>query len=330
VSGRADPMDIRRLGYFVAEELHFGRAASRLAIAQPPLSRQIAQLEADLGVALIDRSRSQIRLTQAGAVLLERAHDVLERLDSAEREIKRIGEGFSGHLRIAFVGSATYGVLPNVIRAYRAAYPDVEMALSAMNNAELRRAVIQREIDIAVARPSLDDEELKSERLLHEPLILAVPDAFELPQAQRPVRLSSLKTETFILYPRKPRPSFADHILKVCLDEGFIPRSQVLAQDYQTAISLVSVGVGVSLVPESVSQSERPGVIYRTYDGNNPGTSLSLNYRRDNRFPHLFNFLKIARTIIRRESAEKAPADAGEREQRAEAGSESPTLPTKG
>jgi DNA-binding transcriptional LysR family regulator len=302
VSEREDAMDLRRLIYFVAvaEELHFGRAASRLAIAQPPLSRQIAQLEADLGVMLIDRSRSQIRLTQAGSVLLERARDVIERLDRTEREIKRIGEGFSGHLRVAFVGSATYGALPTVIKAFRSAYPDVELALSAMNNAELKRAVIQREIDIAVARPSLDDEELKSERLLHEPLILALPDTSALLQ-DRPIRLSPLRDETFILYPRKPRPSFADHILKICLDEGFIPKSQVLAQDFQTAISLVSVGVGIALVPESVSQSERPGVAYRTYDGHNPGTSLSLNYRRDNRMPQLFNFLKVAQKVTRRE-----------------------------
>ncbi len=155
-----------------------GGAAARLAIAQPPLSRQVSQLEADQGVTLIDRSRSQIRLTQAGVVLLEHARDVLERLDRAQREIKRIGEGFSGHLRVAFVGSATYGVLPNIIKEFRSAYPDVELALSAMNNAELKRAVIQREIDIAVARPSLDDEELKVEHLHHEPLILALPAEF--------------------------------------------------------------------------------------------------------------------------------------------------------
>jgi DNA-binding transcriptional LysR family regulator len=295
-----DAMDLRRLTYFVAvaEELHFGRAASRLGIAQPPLSRQIAQLETDLGVLLIDRSRSQIRLTQAGEVLLERARDVLDRLERADREVRRIGEGISGRLRVAFVGSATYGILPNVIKQFRAAYPDVELALSAMNNAELKRAVIQREIDIAIARPALDDDELKSEALHHEALILALPDTSPLLQNE-PIRLASLKDETFVLYPRRPRPSFADYILKVCLDEGFIPRSQVMAQDYQIAISLVSVGVGISLVPESVSQSERTGVVYRRYVGHNPGTGLSLNYRRDNRMPHLYNFLKVAQQVAR-------------------------------
>jgi LysR family transcriptional regulator, benzoate and cis,cis-muconate-responsive activator of ben and cat genes len=295
-------MDLRRLTYFVAvaEELHFGRAATRLNIAQPPLSRQIAQLETDLGASLFDRSRSQIRLTQAGEVLLERARDVLDRLERTEREVKRIGEGSSGRLRVAFVGSATYGVLPNIIKAFRSAYPDVELALSAMNNAELRRAVIQREIDIAIARPSLDDDELKSEPLHHEQLILALPDTSSLLDIE-PICLASLKGETFVLYPRRPRPSFADYILGICLDEGFTPKSQVIAQDYQTAISLVSVGVGISLVPESVSQSERVGVAYRTYVGHNPGTALSLNYRRDNRTPHLFNFLKVTQRFARRQ-----------------------------
>jgi len=205
-NGREDAIDLRRLTYFVAvaEELHFGRAASRLDIAQPPLSRQIAQLETDLGVLLFDRSRSQIRLTQAGTVLLDHARDVLDRLDRIQREVKRIGEGISGRLRIAFVGSASYGVLPNVIKTFRSAYPDVELALSAMNNAELKRTVIRREIDIAIARPSLDDDELKSEPLHHEPLILALPDTSPLLQEQ-PIYLTALKDETFVLYPRKPR-----------------------------------------------------------------------------------------------------------------------------
>lgn len=186
-------MDFKRLSYFlaVAEELHFGRASARLGIAQPPLSRQIAQFEREIGAVLFDRSRSQIRLTQAGELLLERAREILERVDQTEREVMRIGQGVAGRLRIAFVGTATFGVLPNIIRAFRAAHPDIELALSAMNNAELKRALIQREIDIAVARPSIDDAELKSETLLKEPSSWRFPTPMPIRRAILPSATSS-------------------------------------------------------------------------------------------------------------------------------------------
>jgi DNA-binding transcriptional LysR family regulator len=292
-------MDFKRLSYFlaVAEELHFGRASARLGIAQPPLSRQIAQFEREIGAALFDRSRTQIRLTQAGELLLERAREILERVDQTEREVMRIGQGVAGRLRIAFVGTATFGVLPKIIRAFRAAHPDIELALSAMNNAELRRALIQREIDIAVARPSIEDAEVKSETLMKEPLVLALPDSYA--NREQPFHLADFKNATFVLFPRRPRPSYADYVLDVCKVDGFVPALQVMAQDYLTAMSLVSVGVGISIVPASVSENQRPGIVYRKYEGHNPGTELSLNYRRDNRSPHLFGFLELARKIAR-------------------------------
>lgn len=171
-------MEVKKLRYFlaVAEELHFGRAAERLNIAQPPLSRQIAQLEHELGAVLFDRSRGQIKLTPAGDLLFERARHIVDQIESISREVARIGQGLAGRLRIAFVGSATHGVLPNLIKSYRSHFPDVDLALSAMNNAELERALIQREIDIAVARPSLDVAEFRAAELHREPLILAIPD----------------------------------------------------------------------------------------------------------------------------------------------------------
>ncbi|HXH53140.1 MAG TPA: LysR substrate-binding domain-containing protein [Sphingomicrobium sp.] len=301
-------MEFKRLKYFVAvaEELHFGRAAERLDMAQPPLSRQISQLENALGVLLFDRSRSQIRLTQAGEVLLERARDILERLDSAYREVEHTGSGGSGRLRIAFVGSATHGVLPTLIKSYRSHYPNVDLALFAMNNAEQKRALIRREIDIAIARPSLDDEEFRSTALHHEPLIVALPDNSPLNRLEQ-IALTDLRDETFVLYPRRPRPSFADHILKVCRDEGFEPGQTVMAQDNQTAISLVSVGVGISIVPESVSSTQRSGVFYRSYNGNNPGTSLSVHARRDNRSPHVINFFEIIRKYTQKSAVGSRP-----------------------
>ena len=294
-------MELRRLRYFVAvaEELHFGRAAQRLDMAQPPLSRQIAQLERDLGVKLFDRSRAQIRLTPAGDVLLERTRQILDQLESTFREVTRIGQGSAGRLRIAFVGSASHGVLPTIIKSYRSHYPDVDLALSAMNNADLERALVQREIDIAVARPSLRGEDFRSTELHREPLVLAMPDNSKL-NALPSIALADLAHETFVLYPRRPRPSFADHILSVLDAEGIAPTETIFAQDYQSAISLVSVGVGLSIVPESVSTTQRPGVFYRPYLGFNPGTGLSAHARRDNTKPHVLNFFRIVETYTRK------------------------------
>lgn len=294
-------MELKRLRCFiaVAEELHFGRAAERLEMAQPPLSRQIAQLEKELDVKLFDRSRAQIRLTPAGDVLMERTRTILDQLDSAFAEVTRIGQGSAGRLRIAFVGSASHGVLPTIIKSYRSHYPDVDLALSAMNNAELERALVQREIDIAVARPVLKGEEFRTVELHKEPLVLAMPDNSAL-NARTEIALRDLAGETFVLYPRRPRPSFADHVLTVLRQEDVTPTETIFAQDYQTAISLVSVGVGLSVVPESVSTTQRPGVFYRPYMGINPGTGLSAHARRDNTKPQVMNFFKILATYMKK------------------------------
>ncbi|VDC22638.1 HTH-type transcriptional regulator BenM [Pseudogemmobacter humi] len=293
-------MEFRQLRYFlaVAEELHFGRAATRLDMAQPPLSRQIAALEEDLGAQLFDRSRSQIRLTQAGLVLREHARQLIERVDAARRETRLVGAGGAGRLRVAFVGSASHGLLPMLIKDYRSAYPDVELALSAMNNAELQRALVTREIDIAVARPELKDDEFRRELLCRERLMLAIPDNSPL-AAQCEVRFADLSGQNFVLYPRRPRPGYADLVLSICEQEGVKPGNLELTQDFQSAISLVSVGVGLSVVPESVSSTTRPGVVYRHYQGHNPGTALTVHARLDNRAPQVVNFLETTRKFVR-------------------------------
>ena len=294
----------------LAEELHFGRAADRLQIAQPPLSRLIGRIEADIGAQLIDRSRSQIRLTQAGKVLLARAREIIRQVDEATAEVAQLGSGKSGILRIGFVGSATHGFLPSLIKTFRARHPDVELTLSAMNNAGLKEALIRREIDGAIARPAIEDDEILTEKLHEEPLIIALPDAFER-EWQQPLPLASLRDATFILYPQHPRPSFADHILSVCSAAGFRPHNPVMAMDYQTAVSLVSVGVGVCIVPRSVSATQHAGVIYRDFLGPNPGTSLSVNYRIDNRSPQLLGFVSVAREFAR--SLKPAATSPGDR-----------------
>ena len=266
--------------------------------AEPGTRLRIPTLEAEIGAQLFDRSRSQIRLTQAGTVLESHARFLIDRLDAVYRETRLVGEGGAGRLRVAFVGSASHGVLPTLIKSYRSHFPNVELALSAMNNAELHRALIQREIDVAVARPELRDEELRRELLAREKLVLAIPDNSELAGFSE-IRFAELSNQTFVLYPRRPRPSYADVVLDICRKEGFEPAALELAQDYQTAISLVSVGVGISVVPESVSRTTRPGVFFREYIGHNPGTALTIHARRDNQAAQVMNFLDVTRKFVR-------------------------------
>ncbi len=294
-------MKIRWLEYFVAvaEERHFGRAAERLGIAQPPLSRQIKQIEDDLGVLLFNRGRSQVSLTQAGEKLLERAQEILSLLEEAQLEARRIGQGAEGRLRIGFVGSTTYGVIPNVLKSYRRHYPEVALGLFPMNNAGLRSALIRREIDIAIARPKLVDPEITSRQLVEEPLVAALPDTHRLADAGR-IALSDLEKETLILYPEKPRPSFADHVLDLFRVEDLEPESRIFTMDFQTAISLVSVEVGGAIVPASVGAAQRQGVRYVSISNPNATTAVSVNTRIDDQSVHVKHFVDIAVRVSRR------------------------------
>ena len=299
--GRCGAVNIKHLEYFVAvaDELHFGRAAERLGMAQPPLSRQIKLVEEDLGVLLFNRGRSRITLTQAGEVLFERVQDILARLEDARLEAKRIGQGAEGRLRIGFVGSSTYGVVPNLIKSFRKHYPNVNLSLMPMNNAGLHRALVRREIDIAIARPALQDAEVLSRHLATEPLVLAVPDSNPL-GADAAVSLASLAAQTLVLYPETPRPSFADQVLDLCRARGVEITHRVFTMDFQTAIALVSVEVGVAVVPASVGESRRRGVRFVAIKEAEATTSVSINHRIDEQGIHVHRFVTVAAQFSKR------------------------------
>ena len=294
-------VNFRRLRYFVAvaDELHFGRAAARLGIAQPPLSRQIKALEEEMGASLFNRSRNQIRLTAAGEIFQERARDILERVASAEEAVRQAGAGTIGSLTIGFVSSATYGLLPDIVQAFRAANEDVELTLLPINNAGQRDALIQRRMDIGIARPRLDDAELRHEVISRESLVVALPATDPL-AGQAALSIPDLGDREFVLYPDKPRPTFADHVIAICRAGGVEPRVSQLVHDYQTAAGLVSVGVGISLVPESTAAAERKGLVCRPLVGAKAETQLSINWRIDNVGPLVRRFVETTRTVSRR------------------------------
>ncbi len=213
-------------------------------MAQPPLSRQIKQTEEDLGALLFNRGRNAITLTQAGERLYQRGIGILSQIEDVKLEVRRIGQGAEGRLRIGFVGSSTFGQLPNVIKSFRANYPEVNLSLIPMNNAQLHRSLVSREIDVAFARPALTDSEFVTRKLAEEALVLAAPDTVET--GNRSVaNLHNLTTQSFILYPEYPRPSFADFVLNSCAAVGVEIVKRVFTMDLQTALSLVAIGEGV-------------------------------------------------------------------------------------
>ena len=294
-------MNIKQLTYFiaVAEELHFGRAAERLNIAQPPLSRQIKQMEETLGAQLFNRGRNAITMTQAGERLFERGSALLSELDDIKLEMKRFGQGAEGRLRIGFVGSSTFGILPNIIKSFRENYKDTNLNLHPMNNAQLHRALVSRQIDVAFARPALNDSEFVTRKLSSESLIIAVPD--HLYPADRIVNIVDLHDQNFILYPEYPRPSFADFVIEAVQAKSVEIKNRLFTMDLQTALSLVAIGEGVCIVPDSVSSAQRNGVRFHKMAQDLGQTELSISYRIDDQSIHVRHLVNTAHSVARQE-----------------------------
>lgn len=291
-------MELRHLRYFlaVAEELHFGRAAERLCIAQPPLSQQIQQLERELGFALFQRTKRRVQLTPAGQLFLEETRAVLSNLEKAAQAGRRVARGEAGWLGIGFVGTATYRVLPEALRAFREQYPEVELVLRELVSAHQLQALRDRRIHAGFARPAIEAEDILCERVLREPLLAALPENHPLAQ-QEQLPLSALASEPFILFPQQLRPSYAELLLSICEQAGFLPRIVQEAAKIQTAISLVAAGLGVTLVPASAENQHRHGVVYRPFADPVPMTDLTIAYRRNDDSPILHSFLQIVRQI---------------------------------
>jgi DNA-binding transcriptional LysR family regulator len=293
-------MELRHLRYFlaVAEELHFGRAAARLHIAQPPLSQQIRQLERELGYDLFLRTQRRVRLTEAGAAFQEEARALLERLEHAKAAAGRIARGEAGALGVGFVASATYALLPRLYRRFRERHPDVALALEEMSTAEQVDALRAGRIQLGLARPPVGDDTLAAEPLADEPLVAALPARHPL-AARRSLPLRALAHEAFVLFPRHPRPGWIDVVQGVCRAAGFRPAVAQEVLELSTAVTLVAAGVGVTLVPASAQALRLDGVAYRPLREPSPSTRLVALRRPDERKAVVDRFLDVAREIVR-------------------------------
>lgn len=297
-------MDLRQLRYFVtvAEELHFGRAARRLAMTQPPLSQQIQALESEIGVQLFVRTRRSVMLTPAGQQWLPEVRRVLADAGALPGLAQRLARGEVGSLALAFVSTADYGILPDLLRHFRARHPDVQLQLREATSDIQLEALAEGTIDAGlVIRPQLPvmPHGLSYLPLVREPLVLAVPDGWRpagsdaVPQS---VALRDAAREPLVIFPRRSAPAFYDIITGYYARDGLTPVIAQEAIQMQTIVSLVSAGMGVALVPASLRNLRRTGVSYLALRDAGPQIETGLAWREGAAgvAPVLRSFIDIA------------------------------------
>lgn len=261
-------MELRHLHAFVtvAEERHFGRAAERLGISQPPLSRKIQQLEAELGVKLFSRNARSVDLTQAGADYLESIRPHLEGLERAAGDAREGSRKPKGRVRAGFVSHLAYRAIPRLLASLREVAPGIVVELSDLPGPEQLRSLRDRRIDIGLVFLPVEDPGLKLRSLFREPLVAMLPAGH--PAAARPrVSLRALSKGAFVMCPRYRQTGFHEIILDLCRQAGFAPRVMHEASSKAGMTEIVAAGLGLSLVPASASAHEHPGVVYRPLAG---------------------------------------------------------------
>ena len=259
-----------------AEELHLGRAAERLHIVQPALSRQIAALEKEIGFQLFLRSKGRLTLTAAGTVFHGRAKTILNSVDAATHEGRLVAEGEVAMLQVGFVGAAMWSLLPQALREHRRRFPGVHFQLHELLPAAQVRRLLDGSLDIGLLRPPVP-EEIAVETLWSEDLVLVVPDDHPV-AGEAAVDLAEMADETFILASPTESPELHRRTLEVCRSYGFIPSRNEVSDTGSTGLHLVAAGMAVSLVPRSLAHQPWPGVSFKELSGPTVQIELQLAY----------------------------------------------------
>lgn len=293
--------DLRQWRYFVtvADERHFGRAAERLSMTQPPLSQAIRALEDTLGVALFARTKRSVALTAVGAALLPDVRRLLASADALPPLARRLARGEAGSLALAFVSTADYGLLPSLLRAFGARYPQVRLQLAeATSDVQIDELVAGR-IDAGLVIPPVPPRHaagLSYLPVVREPLVVAMPAAAAHGGSEdEPVHLADLAALPLVIFPRRLAPGFYDIITGCYGAAGETPRIGQEAIQMQTIVSLVSAGMGVALVPQSLCNLRRTGVVYRPLAGDAPVVETGLVWRTGDVSPVLAGFIDVVR-----------------------------------
>jgi DNA-binding transcriptional LysR family regulator len=275
-------VELRHLRYFlaVAEELHFGRAAEHLHIVQPALSKQIAALEKELGVRLLERTKRRVELTDAGRAFLEDARNVLAQADLAADRARSAGRGERGVLVVGFIPPALNSVLPPALSRYRDEHPGVRLVLRELTNRAAVDGVLYGRIHISFVRVPFDDHGLCCEPVYEEPVVLALPSDHPLALLDA-VPLSALRDEAFVMIPRAQEPELHDYYIALCQEAGFSPQIVHEVSATLVGVGLVASGVGVAFVPSSTRVMARTGVAYRPLRDPTPRFRMAAVWRRE-------------------------------------------------
>jgi DNA-binding transcriptional LysR family regulator len=295
-------MELRHLRYFVAvaETLSFARAARALNLSQPPLSRQIRALEAELGTALFARTKRSVQLTPAGAALLPEARRLLREADGLKAGALRLAAGEVGTLALGFISVAAYNLLPELAPEFRRRHPGVKLALQEATSDVLLAGLRQGDLDVGLVLPPVDAPGLEYVPLVHDTLIAALPADAAQARGRGPIRLASLAGEPFILFPRRVGTSLYDAIVGACRRAGFAPRIEQEAIQMQTIVSLVAARMGVALVPASLEHLRRTGVAYRPLADARGRVEIGIAWRTGDDAPAVRAFVALAREHRRR------------------------------
>ncbi|MBG7004734.1 LysR family transcriptional regulator [Pseudomonas aeruginosa] len=290
-------MELRHLRYFiaVAEELHFGRAAERLGISQPPLSQQIQALEEEIGPRLFERTNRRVELTDAGRLFLDESRQVLAQVDKAVLLARRAHLGELGELKIGFTSSAPFtSTIPSSIHAFRKAYPEVHLDLQEMSSRQVLRALLEESLQVGVIRPLALPDTVHSVELFREPLVAVLRADHPLAAGSEDgLAIAALAEEPFVFFPRSYGTGLYDQVIALTRQAGFSPRIAQEASEAMTIIGLVSAGLGVSILPASFRRTRVDGVVYRTLGDPEATTAVWLVRRQNEGSPLALSFIDL-------------------------------------
>jgi DNA-binding transcriptional LysR family regulator len=298
-------IELRHLRYFVAvaDTLHFGKAAERLGMSQPPLSQQIRQLEDTIGARLLTRTNRRVALTEPGRLFLQEAREVLARVERATELVQRAQRGELGELRIGFTRTVPLSQdIPRAILAFRQQFPAVHLQLEEMMSLQQIDALLERKLHIGILRPSATPKSLLSKRLFRDPLVAVLPTghpALKRLDARGKLPTRALAPEPFVVFARTAGAGVYEHVLSLCRDAGFAPRIVQEAREATTIIGLVATGMGVSILPASCGHVSVEGVSYVPLADSAAMSEVHVVYREDERSPLVPRFIKLILTETR-------------------------------